>query len=149
MKKKVKFSVIPYWCVMISVPLLGVLCCPGVSAAEDMNVLGRARETAEIWLQLVDSGKYGECWDRASPLLKAHMKRDDWVQALAQGEKEYGRAAQRTLKGDSLEESPPNMPKGQYAALVFETAFENKTAEECVVLRNEDGDWRVLGYWLQ
>ena len=48
-------------------------------------------------------------------------------------------------------ESLPGAPDGHYVVLHYETSFENKkTAIETVTpMLDQDGDWRVSGYYIR
>lgn len=131
------------------IALLLLALAPGVSTADDAVLLQEARETADRWLDGIDRKQYGECWDQTSPLLQERMGRDSWIASLTQGEQALGGVEERTPTQGSLEHSPPNAPEGHYAMLVYTTDFARKKVEECLVLREEEGAWRVVGYWLR
>jgi CheY-like chemotaxis protein len=43
-----------------------------------------AQTSAEAWLALTDSGKYGESWDQAASTFKGAVSRDQWVSQLTE-----------------------------------------------------------------
>jgi hypothetical protein len=55
---------------------------------------------------------------------------------------------QRTVVRTTFEKSFPGLPAGDYALLLYRTAFAKQVdSEESVTLEREaDGAWRVVGY---
>ena len=57
----------------------------------------------------------------------------------------------RELKSAKFSTQVPSSPEGEYVMVVYTTSFEKRAgAEETVVtMRDEDGELRVVGYFIQ
>ncbi|MFZ0535489.1 MAG: DUF4019 domain-containing protein, partial [Candidatus Sulfotelmatobacter sp.] len=64
---------------VFSLSMLLLAVCPVVQAQQKSEQL--ARQSAESWLALVDSGKYGESWEQASQFFKAAVTKEQWQSA--------------------------------------------------------------------
>ena len=62
-----------------------------------------------------------------------------------------GPVATRTVQSTTFRKSVPGAPKGEYVTVLFRTSFANKAdGGETVTLEHEpDGQWRVVGYFIQ
>jgi hypothetical protein len=78
------------------------------------------------------------------------MSANDWRNALAKERADRGKVLQRTLQRTSFD-AAKNAPPGEYAVLLFRTAFERQTAasETLTLEREKDGAWRVVGYLIR
>ena len=65
--------------------------------------------------------------------------------------KPLGRVLSRKLKTATFETSIPAAPDGQYVVIQYDTSFENKKAavETVTPMLDDDGKWRVSGYYIQ
>ncbi len=132
--------------------------------AEEQDALN----AAERWLVPVDAGKYADAWAMAAATFKAQVDRQAWRDGARDMRKSYGRVVVR--KAERLAfvgEAPPNPTpadgtasapqaapepaRNQQVAILFETKFAgNKTAaEQLTVVREQDGIWRVAGYFIR
>jgi len=107
--------------------------------------------TARDWLALVDRGDAKGARSRAAAKFRDALPEDRWATALAAQRAPRGPVVQRTLAGTRFETRFPGAPEGEYAVLLFRTAFEKHAGgTETVTLEREaDGIWRVLGYTIQ
>ena len=132
-----------------------VLIAPGPSVSQPIPLEAAAQEmavaAAEQWLSLVDQGRYGESWDTAAPYLRAAVARDRWVHTLNGFRKPLGDRLERKLTSARFTTSMPGAPDGKYRVIQFRTSFENKTSavETVTPMLDEDGAWRVSGYYIQ
>ena len=55
----------------------------------------------------------------------------------------------RKVKAIAFMKTIDNSPVGQYAMLGTETAFQNLKATERVVMHNDQGTWKVMGYFIE
>ena len=62
-----------------------------------------------------------------------------------------GKATSRTLKGATYVTELPGAPDGEYVVIQFATAFANKgsAVETITPMMDEDGRWRVSGYFIR
>ncbi len=120
-----------------------------LSAFDEKDVVIGTNE-AQVWLDLVDKGKYAESWDEASFTLKLTMKKEEWVAYLEKMRRPLGSVVKRVLGEQRTAESPPGVPAGDYLVLAYTTAFTNNPqAKELVILIHaSDGKWRPISYFV-
>ena len=106
---------------------------------------------AEKWLAIVDSEKYAESWKETAELFKKAVKPNQWTQTMESGRKPLGKLITRKLKTKVYKSSLPGAPDGEYVVIQFETSFENKkvAVETVTPMMDEDGVWRVSGYYIK
>ena len=133
----------------ISLFVLALLLC--FSAAAQTKPEGAAKQSAESWLALVDSGKYANSWDEASQFFKSAVTKDQWQNALHSVRNPLGKLVSRTLKFANYMKTLPGAPDGEYVVMQYETSFANKSAaiETIVPMLDKDGKWRVSGYFIK
>jgi hypothetical protein len=129
--------------------LLAGTVAAGAVAAE--NVDPAARKSVDTWLVLVDQQKYGESWDAAAKLFQKAIKRDGWREAVGPVREPLGKVISRKLRSAEPRTSLPGAPDGKYVVFQFDTSFENKKSavETVTPLREEDGSWKVSGYFIK
>jgi hypothetical protein len=62
-----------------------------------------------------------------------------------------GKLISRKVKTQVYKTSLPGAPDGEYVVIQFETSFKNKKAavETVTPMMDEDGVWRVSGYYIK
>ncbi len=110
-----------------------------------------AIKSAESWLALVDAGEYDESWNEAAAYFRSAVKKDDWVASLGAVRSPLGTTVSRSLKGATYVTELPGAPDGEYVVIQFETAFSKKgsSVETITPMKDEDGRWRVSGYFIR
>lgn len=110
-----------------------------------------AKDVAKNWLSLTDSGKYAESWDAASKSFKKAITKADWVKDLESVRSPLGAVKSRNLDSATFTTKLPDAPDGQYVVIQYKTDFANKPAnvETVTVTRDDDGSWRVAGYFIK
>jgi Protein of unknown function (DUF4019) len=128
------------------IPCLILLCCGPLCGQSEATEA--AQKAAESWLSLVDEGKYGQSWDEAAAFFKSKVPKQQWEGMLNQVRAPLGKTQSRKLKGAKYTTELPNVPKGEYVVIQYDTSFENKgpAVETVVPMKEEDGSWRVSGY---
>jgi Protein of unknown function (DUF4019) len=133
-------------CVLIFTSLAG----SGTSRAyaQASPAKAQAQRAAEDWLALVDAGRYGESYDRASQSFRAAVTRTEWVNAATSARATAGRLVSRRLVRATETRNPPQGPPGDYVVLQYQSSFTNlRSASETVVpVLERDGAWRVSTY---
>jgi hypothetical protein len=124
---------------------LGLLAPPLV--AQDVRAT-EAQAAARQWLAVTDRGDAAASWEAADAKFKSAMAVDRWTAALQQVRTPLGAIEQRTVVSTRFAKSLPGFPEGDYAIVVFRSAFAKRTtAQETVTLdRDSGGTWRVAGY---
>lgn len=109
-----------------------------------------AVKAAEAWLALVDAGNYDKSWDTAAAAFKAQVTQAHWTQALQQVRAPQGAVKSRTFANIKYTKTVPGAPAGEYAVIQYSTAFAAKPSVETIVMTHEqDGQWRVDGYFIR
>jgi len=121
-----------------------------VARAQDPAVTV-VQNAALKWLAYTDKLEGEPSWQAAGEKFRTQMPLDVWSKTLEIVRGPLGAVSQRALVNSSFLKEMPGVPDGEYALLVFRTAFENKTeGHESVTLeREKDGTWRVVGYFLR
>ena len=120
---------------------------------------GRAEEAAEqaaagaagAWVKLVDAGQDGRSWEEAARPFKAAVSKADWERALAGVRSPLGKVVSRKEASRRAAGSLPGAPDGRYVVLQYQTSFEHKKAavETVTTMLDQDGRWRVSGYFIR
>ena len=111
----------------------------------------QAVSVAHQWLDLVDRGEYSESWQQAASLFRSAVTVEQWQQALEGARKPLGETKWRKLKGAKYVTSLPGAPDGEYVVIQFDASFANKeeAVETVTPMKDEDGVWRVSGYYIK
>jgi hypothetical protein len=110
-----------------------------------------ALSAAENWLTLVDAGNYEDSWDSTSTYFRGVVTKEQWKSSVEGVRKPLGAMISRKLKSSDYRTSLPGAPDGDYVVIQFETSFENKESaiETVTPMRDNDGTWRVSGYYIK
>lgn len=110
-----------------------------------------AERSARDWLEMLDRGDTAGTWSTAASLLRKALPQDDWARRLSAAREPLGAVVERTLREGRAATELPGAPDGEYVVFQFDTRFEHKrTAVETVTpMRDDDGQWRVSGYYIR
>ncbi|HEX8116747.1 MAG TPA: DUF4019 domain-containing protein [Pyrinomonadaceae bacterium] len=110
-----------------------------------------ALAAAQEWLELIDRGDADASYEGAASLFKSAVSLEQWRSSLAAAQAPLGRPLSRSLKSSRYAEELPGAPDGKYYVIEYETAFEKKRsgAETVVPMLDDDGAWRVSGYFVR
>lgn len=119
------------------------------SRAADATV--EARAAAERWLALVDVGDFPGSWQQAGSMFKAAMDTERWTRSVSAVRGPLGALRQRNNPSAEVQQTLPGLPDGQYVVLTFDTVFANKASavETVTLVKEPDGAWRVIGYFIR
>lgn len=122
---------------------------PALSAEELARA--EARQRAQAWLTLVDSGQYDASWDAAAPVFQSSMNKEQWNDALKGARGPMGALGSRQFRAAEYKTSIQGAPEGKYVVVYYDSAFAEKLgAREIVTLRQQaDESWKVAGYFVQ
>ena len=136
-----------------------VLCFSLVSCEEDKKETSKeegerekiAREAADSWLQLVDTGNYDESWEEAAEYLRGAVAKEQFRKSLEGVREPLGKVSTRTVKSAKYFTSLPGAPDGEYVVIQYKSSFEKKkeAIETVTPMKEEDGKWRVSGYYIK
>lgn len=126
---------------------------PGEAPAAGANPEAEAAAlaAAQAWLRLVDAGRYAESWDQAAQYFKGAVPCDQWGRTLEAVRGPLGNVADRQVAGTRYATALPGAPDGRYVVVQFKTRFEKKQSavETVTPMCEEDGTWRVSGYYIK
>lgn len=110
-----------------------------------------AIEATLIWLELIDEGEYKRSWDEAADYFKEIVEVDQWVGALETARAPHGDVISREIKSIDYTTSLPNAPDAEYFFIQFESSFDEKEQgfETLTPMLQENGEWRVSGYYIR
>ncbi len=131
--------------------VMGLMFATSSVLPDDSTKETAAIHSAEKWLAIVDDENYAESWSQASELFKHAVQSDQWVQSLLAVRKPLGKLISRKLKTTAYKTTLPGAPDGEYVAIQFESSYENKKSaiETVTPMMDEDGVWRVSGYYIK
>ena len=132
----------------ISFLVLGVLIAAPQAQEPDTKA---ARVAADTWLSLVDAGNYAQSWETAATFFKSAVPSEKWQAAAKTARTPFGAFKSRILKSATMATALPGAPDGEYVVFDFDAAYEKKAAaaERVTVVREKDGSWRVVGYFVK
>lgn len=134
---------------LVGILAVVVLATGGWYLTDDSNRNTReAVRAAEVWLELVDMGGYGESWDMASQVLKESASRFMWSRILEGKRTEFGAVDKRTIREVTLLSEEHGI-KGILVVRI-ECEVISMTCETCkeeiLCILEPDGQWRVARY---
>ncbi len=129
---------------------LVVLAATAAAAAEAPEV-EQAEAAAQAWLELVDSGRYAESWQQAATLFRDAISEKDWVRTIAAVRGPLGAVESRERVSAQPTTQLPGAPDGHYVVIQYRTRFAHKSSavETVTPMLEEDGTWRVSGYYVR
>lgn len=117
----------------------------------EAGAIARAERAALRWLKMVDAGKFAASWDRTTRLFKLAVSREDWEHQLKAVRAPMGRLVKRKRANAQYTEYLAGAPDGVYVVFQFATTFARKSrgVETVTMQREEDGVWRIGGYFIR
>lgn len=130
---------------------IGLLVASVGVTAEHEEATEAAVTSAKAWLALVDSGDYDDSWKQAAEYFKKAVTVEQWRQAMQAVRVPLGEVVSRQLKGATYTNTVPGAPDGSYVVIQFDTTFANKrnAVETVTPMKQDDGSWRVSGYFIK
>lgn len=115
-------------------------------ASTPASLQTEATTAALNWLALVDDDKWAESWAATSQSFKSLNTVALWQSTSEQVRAQMGHVKSRKFLS---EQDVPAPPKG-YTMIRFKTDYANKNgAIETVTLEREDGNWKVVGIYIE
>ncbi len=130
---------------------MGMILCFWQGAKSNPEASRAAVEAAEVWLELVDTEKYGESWDESASYFQGAVSREQWLSSMQSVRNPLGQKLSRSLKSKQYFTALPGAPDGEYVVIQFNTSFEHKLSavETITPMKDRDGKWRVSGYYIK
>ena len=117
----------------------------------DAASITEASAAAQSWLALVDQRKYADSWNGAAKAFQVATTRDKWIQAVSGVRGPLGDLVSRQQASATYRTSLPAAPDGKYVVIQFNAVFANKAqaVETVTPMQQDDGAWRVSGYYIR
>ncbi len=130
---------------------MGMLLCFWQRVKSQPEAEKAAIEAAEVWLALVDTEKYEESWSEAASYFQGSVSTEQWISSMESVRNPLGQKLSRNLKSKQYHTSLPGAPDGEYVVIQFNTSFEHKKSavETVTPMKEQDGQWRVSGYYIK
>jgi hypothetical protein len=121
------------------------------ASAANEEAIAKAKEAAQSWLALTDSGNGAMSWQTAASLFKAGVPQANWEQSLAAARGPLGPLKGRTVLSAKYSRTLPGAPDGEYVVIQYSSQFANKASavETVTPMREKDGSWKVSGYYIK
>lgn len=109
------------------------------------------REQATAWLQLVDGGDGPASWEAAGTTFRAAVTANAWTDQLGAARGPLGPLTSRSLAVEQFLDGLPGAPPGEYVVQQYHAVYDNRQAvtETVTLVREGDGRWRVVGYFIR
>jgi hypothetical protein len=120
-------------------------------AASDDDPEAAAASAAVAWLALVDAGSYAESWNAAATRFRQAVAQEQWQSSAARTRAPLGALKSRELQSATFKHTLGGAPDGEYVVVRFAASFANKAAaiETVTPMKDDDGTWRVAGYYIK
>jgi hypothetical protein len=139
---------------ILAILMVIVIC--GASAdrteAEDRNAdVQQAIKATDAWLKLLDDGKYRESWEQAASFFKEKVTAEEWEKMAHEARAPLGALLSRKFKLAAYATALPGAPSGQYVVIEYDASYANNKSviDKVTPMLDDDGQWRVSGYWIQ
>ena len=126
--------------------LLLFLCTPAPAATGDRDQT--AESSVMAWLATIDADDHAASWDTADPIIREEVTLDQWSGMLTNLRKQLGALKTRTLESSGILDSD-EYPKRLHHFKFHSEYAKGEVAELLVLIRGEDGAWRVVNYELK
>jgi hypothetical protein len=99
----------------------------------------------------VDAGEYAKSWTAAAALFQKQVSADRWADTVRGVREELGKLVSRKATKADYSRTLPGAPDGEYVVHQYSSAFENKkeAMEHVVLMKEKDGNWKVVGYFIK
>lgn len=109
-----------------------------------------AKAALEQWLELVDAGNVKGSLNATSEYFQERVDLENWQQAMELNRAPLGEVIRREPESASSRANIPGGPEGAYMVYKFKSVFDNKQESiETITMVQEQGDWRVIGYFIE
>lgn len=128
-----------------------MVCTLAAGAQAMTSAEQQAVDTSLAWLTLVDQDNYEQSWQEAASYFKNVVKQAQWASLTGGVRKQLGAVISRKAASATAMSSMPGAPDGEYWVILFNTTFKNKkqAVETVTLMKDKDGKWRAVGYFIR
>lgn len=105
-------------------------------------------EAAGHFVHLLDAGKADETWAVLSPVFKAKTSEFIWTNSVKGLRLGLGELKEHGPVSMGFTDQMPDAPAGRYAVVDFQSTYSAATVQEKVILREDDSQWLIVGYFV-
>lgn len=130
---------------------ISLLFLSGCNSSNNPEAEKAALKAAKNWLKLVDDREYDKSWQEAANYFKRRITKEEWQRTMNSQREPFGDNISRSVRSKQYRTSLPGVPDGQYVVIQYQSFFENKkdAIETVTPMLDEDGKWRVSGYFIR
>ncbi len=109
------------------------------------------RDQATAWLELVDRGDARASWEAAGATFRSAGTPESWAKKLGAARGPLGHVTSRTIAVEQFLNGLPGAPPGEYVVQQYHVVYDASHAatETLTLVREADGRWRVIGYFIR
>ncbi len=105
---------------------------------------------SQAWLKIIDAEDYAKSYIETGKIFQSAVSSEKWISSITPIRKQMGKLISRENLSAKYTTTVPGAPDGEYVILQFKTSFANKKeATETVSVVKENGNWRVVGYFIK
>ena len=106
---------------------------------------------AAEWLALIDAGDATRSWQSSGAVFRSAVTAERWAEQLGAARGPLGALTSRALAVEQRLDGLPGAPPGEYVVRQYHSVYGGvKAVVETLTLRREDdGEWRVAGYFIR
>ncbi len=134
---------------MKRITLLLVLALLGPTAACAQEDTSAAENAMLEWLAVLDAERYSESWQMTGTMFRSQVSAEQWSKSASAARSKFGALKERSVVRATATSRLPNAPSGDYVVLRTRAEFDGEKATETVTAVLEDGQWRVVGYFIK
>ena len=107
-------------------------------------------DNAQAWLRLLDDAEYELCWQNAAEYFRNSVSLEEWKEKGSSARSAVGHLQTRKLKQSHATDDIGVGPKGKYCICEYDCVFSSvgSIVERVTLLQEDDGQYRVIGYYL-
>lgn len=130
---------------------LFLIIIPVYNKTPDRQVVEQSVRVAAEFFFLVDTEEYAKSWEMCSETLQKMLKKGVWTERIAEIRAYIGPVVERVSQDISYATSSDNVPPGKYVVMTFISTFQfrERVVETLTLLLGDNGEWRVVGYFLR
>ena len=128
-----------------------ILFFPNLKNKPSPEIVTKGTAAAEKFLALIDAGEYRKGWESSSKLMQEKVVLAVWSRQMPVMRDKYGDLQHRQQKEATLSDYAKDAPDGSYLTLKYDSSFTKKreATETLILALEQDGAWRVAGYFIQ
>ena len=123
---------------------------PVLNKIPSQQIAERSLNAAAQFLFLVDTEDYAMSWEVTSENLKKMLTQEAWNDQITEIRSFLGPIVERVQSSIAYTNSASDVPTGEYVIMTFMSKFElrERVTETITLMLGDNGQWRVVGYFM-